>query len=98
MGLILSSDGPNLPFEMLVSCLPVLLPAWTLYPPPYFPRIPPFHLGILGVGLWAERRLGLHMGRQGRARARPTDIIAAPQVYRSGTPLADGDTAHSSAS
>ena len=32
MGLILSSNGPNLPFEILVSCRPVLFPASTLYP------------------------------------------------------------------
>ncbi len=31
MGLILSSNGPNLPFEILVSCRPVLFPAFTLY-------------------------------------------------------------------
>ena len=31
MGLILSSNGPNLPSEILVSCRPVLFPAFTLY-------------------------------------------------------------------
>ena len=31
MGLILSSNGPNLPSEILVSYRPVLFPACTLY-------------------------------------------------------------------
>ncbi len=31
MGLILSSNGPNLPSEILVSYRPVLFPAFTLY-------------------------------------------------------------------
>ena len=34
MGLILSSNGPNLPSEILVSCRPVLFPALTLYTAP----------------------------------------------------------------
>ena len=44
MGLILSPNGPNLPFEILGSCRRVLFPASTLYPPVYPtgdpPRIP----------------------------------------------------------